>query len=157
MAPGSRSEAVMAGGASPPPTPPNKGPPRGPPPTPPPPALPSPSPPPPAPPPPPPRRLRGTEDAPRRREIERDLLARRALEQGHDDGRHEAPLHFGIAELGRFSGEHEVARGGQPAPPRERPAVHDGHDRLGDASHAHEDLGEAQRRSTILVDAPVGL
>src|SRR5256886_16251360 len=85
-----------------------------------------------------------------------DLLARRALEQGHDDRRDEAPLHLRIAELRGFGGEHEVARGGQSASPRERPALHDRHDRLGDASHAYEDLGEAQRGLADFLDALVG-
>src|SRR5437870_4349509 len=44
-----------------------------------------------------PRRLRGAEDPSRGREIECDLLARRALEQGHDDRRDDA--HGGV-EIG---------------------------------------------------------
>src|SRR6266516_1500233 len=68
----------------------------------------------------------------------------------------EAPLHLRIAERRGFGGEHEVARGGQSASPRERPALHDRYDRLGDASHTYEDLGEPQRRLAVFLDALVG-
>src|SRR6266516_3309716 len=86
-----------------------------------------------------------------RREIERDLFSDGPLEQGHDDGGHEAALHFRIAELRRLGCDQQVACRREAAAARQRPPVHDRDDGLRQLPDPDEDLAEAQRGLAVLL------
>ena len=78
-------------------------------------------------------------------QIEGNLLARQAAEDGHHHGRDKAALDFGVTDLGSRPGDDDIAGGSKTRSASQGLALHDRDDRLGNLSDPLEQPAQFKR------------